>query len=82
MNDDLRYLHKWLNEEQTAPIDRVALARMLALMEDLGNSLRLLEAFAEILEGVDGADGLVVVIPLSIANLCGAALAKYREFAK
>jgi hypothetical protein len=79
MNDDLRYLHKWLNEEQTAPIDRVALARMLVLMEDLGNSLRLFEAFAETMEG---EDGYVAVIPLSIANLCGAALAKYREFAK
>jgi hypothetical protein len=35
MNDDLRYLHKWLNEEQTAPIDRVALAKMLAFVTEL-----------------------------------------------
>ena len=27
--DDVRYIHKWLNEEQTAPIDRVALAKVL-----------------------------------------------------
>jgi hypothetical protein len=52
---------------------------MLVLMEDLGNSLRLFEAFAEEMEG---EDGYVAVIPLSLANLCGAALAKYREFAK
>ena len=39
MNDDLRYLHKWLNEEQTAPIDRVALAKMLALVTEMGEAL-------------------------------------------
>ena len=39
MNDDLRYLHKWCNEEQTAPIDRVALAKMLALVTEMGEAL-------------------------------------------
>ncbi len=30
MADDIRYLRKWLNEENTAPIDRRALACVLA----------------------------------------------------
>ncbi len=34
MNGDLRYLHKWLNEETTAPIDRIALARVLDLVRE------------------------------------------------
>jgi len=79
MNDDLRYLHKWLNEEQTAPIDRVALAKMLALVTEMGNSLQILD---DNYEEMEGADGLVAVVPLSLANLCSEALAKYREFAK
>lgn len=29
-SEDIRYLRKWLNEESTAPIDRQALARVLA----------------------------------------------------
>lgn len=29
-SEDVRYLRKWLNEESTAPIDRQALARVLA----------------------------------------------------
>lgn len=31
MNTDIHNLSKWLNEEQTAPIDRQALARVLAM---------------------------------------------------
>lgn len=30
--DELRYLRKWLNEENTAPIDRVALAKVLTYL--------------------------------------------------
>lgn len=33
MNTDIRNLSKWLNEEQEAPIDRQALARVLAMAE-------------------------------------------------
>ena len=33
MNIDIRNLQKWLNEEQEAPIDRQALARVLAMAE-------------------------------------------------
>lgn len=33
MSTDIRNLSKWLNEEQTAPIDRQALARVLAMAE-------------------------------------------------
>lgn len=33
MNNDIRNLQKWLNEEQEAPIDRKALARVLAMVE-------------------------------------------------
>lgn len=33
MNNDIRNLSKWLNEEQEAPIDRQALARVLAMAE-------------------------------------------------
>ena len=33
MNIDIRNLQKWLNEEQEAPIDRQALARVLARAE-------------------------------------------------
>ena len=29
MDDDIRYLRKWLNEENTSPVDRVALATVL-----------------------------------------------------
>ena len=33
MNNDIRNLTKWLNEDQEAPIDRQALARVLAMAE-------------------------------------------------
>lgn len=33
MNIDIRNLQKWLNEEQEEPIDRQALARVLAVVE-------------------------------------------------
>jgi hypothetical protein len=33
MNNDIRNLSKWLNEEQEAPIDRQALARVLAMFQ-------------------------------------------------
>ena len=33
MNNEIRNLSKWLNEEQEAPIDRQALARVLAMAE-------------------------------------------------
>ena len=33
MNNDIRNLSKWLNEEQEAPIDRQALARVLAMAQ-------------------------------------------------
>ena len=33
MNTDIRNLSKWLNEEQEAPIDRQALARVLVMAE-------------------------------------------------
>ena len=33
MNTDIRNLTKWLNEDQEAPIDRQALARVLAMSE-------------------------------------------------
>lgn len=33
LNNDVRNLTKWLNEEQEAPIDRQALARVLAMAE-------------------------------------------------
>ena len=33
MNNDIRNLSKWLNEEQETPIDRQALARVLAMAE-------------------------------------------------
>ena len=33
MNIDIRNLSKWLNEEQETPIDRQALARVLAMAE-------------------------------------------------
>lgn len=36
IDDDLRTLSKWLNEEQLCPIDRSALARILAYVQDLG----------------------------------------------
>lgn len=34
-DDDFRYLRKWLNEEVTAPIDRVALATALNEITEL-----------------------------------------------
>ena len=33
MTEDIRTLSKWLNEESTAPIDRQALARVLAIAQ-------------------------------------------------
>ena len=53
MNDDLRYLHKWLNEEQTAPLDRLALARVLALVTEMGEAL---EFAADSTIGQEGDD--------------------------
>ena len=37
MNNDIRNLTKWLNEGQEAPIDRQALARVLAMAEQPGH---------------------------------------------
>ena len=34
IDDDLRTLSKWLNEELVCPIDRPALARVLAYVQD------------------------------------------------
>ena len=47
MSDNLRYLHKWLNEEQDAPIDRVALAEALA---EIDHYRSVMEMAAEALE--------------------------------
>lgn len=35
IDDDIRYLRKWLNEENTSPVDRVALATVLHEVVDL-----------------------------------------------
>lgn len=50
MTEDIRTLSKWLNEESTAPIDRQALARVLAIAQQepvLYVSAVQLEVFAD-----------------------------------
>jgi hypothetical protein len=49
------------------------------LLREMGNSLQILD---DNYEEMEGEDGLVAVVPLSLANLCSEALAKYREVTK
>ena len=68
----------WVSAYVPAANPQTILA-MIELLREMSNSLQILD---DNYEEMEGEDGLVAVVPLSLANLCSEALANYKEMLK